>query len=141
MNSPKGSLLSRSREEEQEAQAEAQQEDSTQILARKLAQTAGKSLTGDDKKTAGQAIHYAFGTPMGIFYCVTTEILPEAASGGGTAFGTRLFLGADEVAVPALRLAPPPTETAPMDHLQRWAAHVVYGGALELSRSLLRKFV
>lgn len=117
----------------------AQQEDSTEIVARKIAETAGKSLDQDKKKKAGQAVHYAFGTLMGVVYCVTAEVLPEATAGGGTGFGTLLFLGADEVAVPALRLAPQPTETAPMDHLQHWAAHVVYGGSLELIRSIIRR--
>jgi hypothetical protein len=118
----------------------AEQEDSTEIVARKIAETAGKSLDRDEKKTAGQVVHYAFGTLMGVVYCVTAEVLPEASAGGGAGFGTLLFLAADEVAVPALRLAPQPTETeAPFDHLQHWAAHVVYGGSLELVRSLIRR--
>lgn len=120
-------------------QQAAEQEDSTEIVARKIAETAGKSLDKDEKKTAGQVVHYAFGTLMGVVYCVTAEILPEASAGGGAGFGTLLFLGADEVAVPALRLAPKPSETAPFDHLQHWAAHVVYGGSLELIRSLIRR--
>jgi len=52
-----------------------------------------------------------------------------------------LFLGADEFAVPALQLSPAPTDTPPTDHLQHWAAHVVYGGALELTRTLLRRLL
>ena len=127
-------------EQAQEEQRAAQQEDSTEIVARKLALAVGKPiLLKEDKKAAGQVVHYTFGTLMGIVYCVTSELIPEAAAGGGTAFGTLLFLGADEVAVPALRLSPPPSKTAPTDHLQHWAAHVVYGGSLELVRSLVRK--
>ena len=45
----------------------------------------------------------------------------------------------DEVAVPAFQLAPAPTETPATDHLQHWAAHVVYGASLELVRSLVRR--
>ena len=108
----------------------AEQEDSTEIVARKIAEVAGKSLPKETKKTAGQAVHFSFGTLMGVVYAVTAEMLPEVTSGGGTAFGTLLFLGAEEVAVPALSLSPPPTATAPTDHLQHWAAHVVYGGSL-----------
>jgi putative membrane protein len=127
------------REQQKKEQQAAEQEDSTEIVARKIAGVAGKSLGRDEKKKAGQAVHYAFGTLMGIVYAVTAEVLPEATAGGGTGFGTLLFLGADEVAVPALRLAPRPTEAAPFDHLQHWAAHVVYGGSLELVRSLIRR--
>ena len=116
-------------------------EGSTEIVARKIAEVAGKPLQKETKKTAGQAVHYSFGTLMGVVYAVTAELLPEITFGGGTAFGTLLFLGADEVAVPALNLSPPPTETAPTDHLQHWAARVVYGGSLELVRSLVRRLL
>ena len=77
---------------------------------------------------------------MGIVYGVSAELIPEANTGAGTAFGTILFLGADELAVPAFQLSPAPTDTPAKDHLQHWAAHVVYGGSLELVRSLLRRF-
>ena len=110
-------------------------------MVRKLADAVSQPLSPEDKKSAGHAVHYAFGTLMGVVYCVVTELLPEATAGGGTGFGTLLFLTADEIAVPALCLAPPPTETKPADHLQHWAAHVVYGGTLELFRGLVRRFV
>lgn len=125
-------------EKEQEAAA---QENSTEIVARKIVAAAGSELAPEQRKQAGNAVHYTFGTMMGVVYGVAAEILPEVTSGGGTAFGTVLFLGADEIAVPTLRLAPPPTTTAPTDHLQHWAAHVVYGGSLELVRSLLRRWL
>ena len=122
-------------------QKEASAENSTEIVARHIAEAAGTEIPPDKKKQAGNAVHYTFGTLMGVAYGLTTEFLPEVSAGAGTAFGTMLFLGADEVAVPALRLAPPPTDTAPTDHLQHWAAHVVYGGTLELVRGLLRRLV
>ena len=78
---------------------------------------------------------------MGAVYGVTAELVPEVTTGGGTAYGTLLFLAADEVAVPAFQLSPSPTQTPATDHLQHWAAHVVYGGSLELVRSLLRRFM
>jgi hypothetical protein len=125
---------------QQEEQA-ARQEDSTEKVARKIAAAAGKDLQQANKQRAGQAVHYAFGTLMGAIYGVSAELVPEVTTGGGTAYGTLLFLAADEVAVPAFQLSPPPTQTAPTDHLQHWAAHVVYGGSLELIRSLLRRFM
>ena len=125
---------------QQEQQAE-QQEDSTEIVARKIAEATGKELAPEEKKKAGQAVHYAFGTLMGAVYGVAAELVPEVTTGGGTAYGTILFLAADEVAVPAFQLSPPPTDTPARDHLQHWAAHVVYGGSLELVRSLMRRFM
>jgi len=124
----------------QEDELAVHHEDSTEIVASKIAQAIGKPpLTPEDKKRAGQAIHYSFGALMGVVYSVTAEVMPEVTTGGGTGFGTLLFLGADEVAIPALRLAPRPNRTEPFDHLQYWAAHVVYGGSLELMRSLFRR--
>jgi uncharacterized membrane protein YagU involved in acid resistance len=128
-------------EQVQQEQQAAQQEGSTEIVARKIAEAAGKTLPKDKKKTAGQAVHYTFGTLMGIVYGVSAELVPDATIGAGTAFGTLLFFGADEVAVPALQLSPTPADTPATDHLQHWAAHVVYGGSLELVRSLLRRFI
>ena len=129
------------RDHQQQAEQAAQQEGSTEKVARKIASVAGKDLPAENKKKAGQAVHYAFGTLMGAIYGVSAELVPEVTTGGGTAYGTLLFLAADEVAVPAFQLSPPPTETAPTDHLQHWAAHVVYGGSLELIRSLMRRFM
>ncbi|WP_157466617.1 DUF1440 domain-containing protein [Edaphobacter aggregans] len=129
------------RDQQQKEQLAQQQEDSTEIVARKIAEIAGKQLPPEEKKRAGQAVHYAFGTLMGAVYGVTAELVPEVTTGGGTAYGTLLFLAAHEVAVPAFQLSPAPTDTPPRDHLQHWAAHVVYGGSLELIRSLLRRLM
>ena len=129
-------------EQVQQEQQAAQQEDSTEIVARKIANATGKALDKEQKKTAGQVVHYTFGTLMGIVYGVSAELVPEATTGAGTAFGTLLYLGADEIAVPALQLSPAPVPGAPgFDRLQHWASHVVYGGSLELVRSLLRRFI
>lgn len=127
-------------EQAQKQERAAEREDSTEKVAHKIAEMTGNPiLSREDKKKAGQAVHYTFGTLMGVVYGVASEIFPEVAAGGGTAFGTLLFFGADEVAVPALRLASSPSETPAVDHLEHWAAHVVYGGTLELARSLMRR--
>lgn len=122
-----------------EEQKESEHEGSTEKVARKLAESAGHHLSPETKKTAGQAVHYGFGTLVGALYGVTAELLPEATTGAGAAFGTALFLTADEIAVPAFRLGPPPQEVPFTSHLEYWAAHVVYGLTLDLSRSLLRR--
>jgi uncharacterized membrane protein YagU involved in acid resistance len=128
-------------EQEQKEQQASQQEGSTEIVARKIAEVTGTQLGQQDKKTAGQAVHYTFGTLMGVVYGISAELIPEVTTGAGTAFGTLLFLAADEVAVPAFQLSPSPTDTPATDHLQHWAAHVVYGGSLELVRSLMRRII
>jgi hypothetical protein len=122
-------------------QQAAEQEDSTEIVARKVAEAVGTYLPDEEKKKAGRAVHYTFGTLMGIVYSVSAELVPEATTGAGTAFGTLLFLAADEVAVPAFQLSPAPTDAPTFDHLQHWAAHVIYGGSLELVRNLITRWM
>ena len=122
-------------------QQAATEEGSTEIVARKAAEATGHQLTPDAKKQGGQVVHYTFGTLMGIAYGLGAEFLPIVSAGFGSAFGTALFLGADELAIPAFQLAPPPAEVAPKDHIEHWAAHVVYGSSLELTRSLIRRLV
>jgi uncharacterized membrane protein YagU involved in acid resistance len=129
------------RDQQQQEQQAAQQEGSTEIVARKIAEVSGTQLDDAEKRTAGQAVHYTFGTLMGVVYSVSAELLPEVTTGAGTGFGTLLFLAADEVAVAAFQLSPSPTDTPATDHLQHWAAHVVYGGCLELVRSLIRRIL
>lgn len=122
-----------------EERQEAEQESSNEKVARKIAESAGHHLSPEEKKTAAQAVHYSFGTLVGALYAVTAELLPEATTGGGAAFGTALFLTADEIAVPAFRLGPTFSETPLSSHLEYWAAHVVYGVTLDLSRNLIRR--
>lgn len=128
-------------EQAQQEMKEQSSPDSTELVARKIAKVAGTSIPPEKSKCAGMAVHYTFGTLMGVVYAATAEWLPEVTTGSGTAFGTLLFLGADEVAVPAFHLAPPPTEAPISDQVQHWAAHVVYGGTLELARNILRRLM
>lgn len=128
-------------EQVQKEQQESEQEDSTEIVARKIAEATGTSLLKEDKKKAGQAVHYTFGTLMGVVYAITAELVPEITTGAGTGFGTVLFLAADEVAVPAFQLSPSPMEKPAGDQLQHWASHVVYGGTLELVRNLITRLM
>jgi hypothetical protein len=128
-------------EQAQEEQKESEQEGSTEIVARKIAEASGSHLQKEEKKKAGQAVHYTFGTLMGVVYSVSAELIPEVTTGAGTAYGTILFLAADEIAVPAFQLSPTPMDTPASDQLQHWAAHIVYGGTLELARSLMRRLM
>lgn len=73
----------------------------------------GHKLSEAEKKWAGPAVHYGF--------------------------GTALWLGADEIAVPAFGLSGPPTETPVSSHLSGLAAHLVYGLVTDLvKRSVVR---
>ncbi len=67
-------------------------------------------LTKSEKKIAGPAVHYTFGTITGGMYGVAAEIAPIISSGVGLPFGAIFWLAADEAAVPALSLSKSPTE-------------------------------
>jgi hypothetical protein len=118
-----------------------QHEGSTEIIARKLVEATGHTLPPEQKKSAGQAVHFTFGTLMGVAYSTLAEHIPEITTGAGLAYGTLLFLTADEIAVPSFHLGPPPTQTSASDHLEYWAAHIVYGATLDLTRTLLRRIL
>lgn len=97
------------------------------------------TLTRDEKKVAGPAVHYGFGTLTGGVYGALAEVAPRVTWGAGLPFGTAVWLGADEVAVPAFRLSGPPSATPPAGHAKALAAHWVYGLAMEATRRLVRR--
>ena len=113
-------------------------EDATVKTAEAIAHIVfGCELSDADKKWAGPAVHYAFGTSMGALYGALSEKLPVVSAGRGTAFGTALWLGADEIAVPATGLSGPATESPLSSHASALAAHLAYG----LTTDLVRQFV
>ena len=96
-------------------------------------------LSKREKRKAGPAMHYGFGVLTGAAYGVLAELAPAVTRGAGAPFGTAVWLGADEITVPALRLAAPPWEHPPSVHARALAAHLVYGVTAEGVRRLLRR--
>ena len=118
-----------------------EKEDATMKTAGKLARAAGTELTREQRGAASPFIHYGFGTAMGALWGVAMETSPRAIRRQrsplfGSVFGSALFLGADEVAVPALGLAGAPEK--PSSHLYAWASHLVYGLTAEFVRRQVR---
>ena len=106
------------------------------LLSRKLFH---HELSKREKKVAGPAMHYGFGILTGLAYGTLAELAPGVTRGAGTPFGTAVWLGADEVAVPAFRLSGPPWEHPPSVHARALAAHLVYGLTTEGVRRLVRR--
>ncbi len=127
-------------QDDQQNQAEGAGGDpSTVKIADKLSTTImGRHLAKEQKETAGNLVHYGFGTAMGVLYGLLSEAMPDATAGFGTAFGSALFIGADEIGVPAAGLSKPPRQTPMKLHAYAWASHLVYGAALEASRLATR---
>lgn len=121
---------------------DAGQEPATTQVAEAVSRTVAQhELTNSEKRVAGPAVHYGYGAAMGGLYGGLLEAVPVVGEGFGTAYATALWLVGDEIAVPALGLGKPPTETQPSEHAKALAAHLVYGLTLEGVRRLVRKFL
>jgi putative membrane protein len=116
-------------------------EDATMKAAGKLSEIAGHKLSHEQKKKAGPLVHYAFGTGMGALYGTIMELGPRDLRRhdflSGIGFGSVLFAGADEIAVPAAGLSSPPQQVPASSHLYALASHIVYG----LTTGAVRKAV
>jgi hypothetical protein len=95
-------------------------------------------LTKSEKKIAGPAVHYAFGTSVGGLYGAAAELAPEVATGAGLPFGAAFWLVADETALPLLGLSKGPTAYPVSTHAYALASHLVYGLTAELVRRGVR---
>jgi putative membrane protein len=98
-------------------------------------------LSDDEKKIAGPAVHYAYGSLVGAMYGGLAELLPITAAGFGMPFGTMLWVLGDEIAVPALGLAEGPTETSVDKHADALAAHLMYGMTTDVLRRILKHVI
>lgn len=145
-----GKLVERSKREDpqhsakrgkqESAQQKEQGDDATVKAADKLARGLfHHPLSQDEKKVAGPAMHYGFGALTGLAYGVLAELAPAVTRGVGAPFGTAVWLGADEVAVPAFGLSGPPWEHPASVHARALAAHLVYGVTAEGLRRLARR--
>jgi putative membrane protein len=96
-------------------------------------------LTADEKKVAGPAVHYAFGTTTAAIYGALAEFRGSTPLAFGLPFGAAVWLGAHVITVPALGLSQPVTHSAPAAEGGEFAAHLIYGIVAEGVRRLLRK--
>lgn len=112
------------------ATVKAAQKISTRVLHR--------SLDDRQKKVAEPLMHYGFGSAVGGIYGAATEVVPQVKKAAGLPFGTAVFIGADEIAVPAFGLSKAPAEYPLSTHAQALAAHLVYGATTELVRRVVR---
>lgn len=95
-------------------------------------------LTKDEKETGGEIAHYVMGATSGAIYGVAAELLPEATVGAGLPFGAAVWVGADELVVPALGLSKWPTEYPLKTHVYSFVSHLVYGLTTEVVRRGVR---
>lgn len=120
-------------------QNKAEQDDATVKAARAVSEGIfGHELTESEKRPAGAAVHYAFGTATGGLYGAVAEFAPEVTRAAGLPFGAAFWLVADEIAVPLLKLSKAPTEYPVSTHVYALASHLVYGLSTEITRRAVR---
>jgi putative membrane protein len=112
-------------------------EQASQAVARR---TAGRELTRRELEVAAPVLHYAFGGALGAAYGTVAERAPWATAGLGTAYGTTVWAGADEIAMPAIGWSDP-RRFKLQDHVQSFTAHLVFGLATEVTRRGVRRML
>jgi len=116
-----------------------EQDDATVKVAKVISEDVlGHKLQESEKKPAGAAVHYAFGTLTGGLYGALAEVTPQVTAAGGIPFGAGFWLLADEITVPLLGLSKGPTEYPVSTHAYALASHLVFGATAELSRRAIR---
>lgn len=111
-------------------------QNSNELVAQAVATTiAGRRLTRDELTIAAPLVHYSFGAAIGAIYGSLIHANREDPWRRGSTFGAAVWLMADEVAMPLLRLSRPTTERSPEKHLQSFVAHIVFGVVSEAVRA------
>ncbi|HVR96596.1 MAG TPA: DUF1440 domain-containing protein [Thermoanaerobaculia bacterium] len=111
-------------------------DDATVRAADKIFHALGHEPTQREREIAGPALHYLLGIAAGAFYGALVEKIPRVTAGAGIPYGVAVWIGADEIAVPALGLVEKPA-SAPSVHARSLAAHLLFGWTTEQVRRRL----
>ncbi len=98
-------------------------------------------LSDLEKKAAGPAVHYGYAAGMGALYGGLAEVFPDVGSGFGVPFATLMWLGGDEIALPAMGITDPPHRVAAEKHAAQLSKRFVYGLTLDIGRRILRRLI
>ena len=103
--------------------------------------TTGRNLPPEDKPAAASAIHYAFSGAVGAIYGAAAARTPDITAWAGMPFGATVWLIADEMGMPLVGLAKPPSEYPLQDHATSLTSHLIYGATTEaVRRSVVASF-
>lgn len=140
-----GEEISSAKRKPQTEKTEKEKEDSTVKTAEHLSEAAGHKLSRSEKKKAGNLVHYTFGAAMGGVYGLLRETAPKSLRRVnpailGAGYGTAVFFGAHEIAVPTLGLGSNPLKEPLPDQISEYLAHLVFGLGTSLTYSAIRRF-
>jgi uncharacterized membrane protein YagU involved in acid resistance len=126
----------KNKSEGKENQKEPSTVKAAEIISKKIM---NYKIKEDQKKTAGEIMHYSFGAAAGGLYGAAVEKEPKVKSAAGLPFGAGLWMAADNLAVPALGFSELPTKFPLSAHAYALSSHLVYGLTTEILRKMIRK--
>ena len=117
----------------QPPQAEDVAEDDATVRVGTVAYRAltGRAPTRETRSWLGTAVHYAFSGTLGACYVIMAERLPGIRAAHGIAYGTAVWIVADEMIMPLLGLSRGPRQLPLGVHAYALAGHWMYGLTLE----------
>jgi uncharacterized membrane protein YagU involved in acid resistance len=111
-------------------------QNANELAAQALGTTiTGRPLTCQELTIAAPLAHFTFGALVGAVYGGVMRHDGRAFSTRGAAFGATVWLLADELGMPLLRLSRPTRERSMDGHLQSLATHLVFGTVAEVVRA------
>ena len=100
---------------------------------------AGAPPSAKTRLQLGRLAHYGFSAGAGLAYTLAVPGVPALRLGRGLAYGALVWVIADELITPALRLSKGPRRLSAAVLAYGLAAHLVYGVSLDTSARLLAR--
>ncbi len=107
------------------------------VVAEKAAALVRKPISDEQRRKAGEAIHWTMGIGAGVGYALLRRRYRAVELGRGLAFGTAFFLVVDELANAALGLTPGPRAFPWQAHGRGLAGHLVLGATTDAGLRVL----
>ena len=107
------------------------------VLVDRATVALGRRVTVPQRLRAQQVIHYGMGAGLGVAYIAAATRWPAATRARGALAGLAIYTGAHGTLLPALGIQRPPWRLSPAAVAWESTSHLVFGVALEATRSAL----
>lgn len=108
-----------------------------EVMAERLALSAGRRLRPDERRSGGTVMQWAMGIGSGMLYAAVRERVPGRGLRRGLAYGVALSLVVDETLTPLLGFSPGPAAFPWQTHARGLAGHLVFGAVAETTLTAL----
>ena len=107
------------------------------VLVNRAAVALGRRLTVPQRLRAQNVIHYGTGAALGVAYSAAAGRWPATIRGRGALAGVAIYAGTHGSLLPALGIQRPPWQLSQAAVAWESTSHLVFGVALEATRSAL----